>query len=98
MKLHQQHQASAAAAAAGETGLAKKVEDVWMGGEDKDWQKKRAEEHQKQFDEGKGMGSIIMEQISDVWSGNWRPSSKKDTQEASSASDDKTTTTPEKKA
>jgi hypothetical protein len=96
-KRHQEQQAGATAAAAAATdtataadsGLAKKVEDVWMGGEDENWQKKRAIEHQKQFDEGKGMGSIIIEQISDVWSGNWRPSSK---------NDDKTTTTPEKKA
>lgn len=68
-------------------GLAKKVEDVWMGGEDKDWQKKRAEEHQKQFDEGKGMGGIIMDQISDVWSGTWRAAPKKE------AGDDKTAST-----
>lgn len=60
------------------SGLAKKVEDVWLGGEDKDWQRKRAEEHQKQFDEGKGMGGIIMDQIADVWSGNWRAGSKKE--------------------
>lgn len=79
---------------AAQARLAKKVEDVWLGGEDKDWQKKRAEEHQKQFDEGKGMGSIIIEQIADVWSGNWKPSSK--------TADDETTprtdpTTPEKR-
>lgn len=58
--------------------LAKKVEGVWMGGEDKDWQRKRAEEHQKQFDEGKGMGGIIMDQISDVWNGNWGSGAKKE--------------------
>lgn len=75
----QQRQAEAVEVEAAATGgLAKKVEDVWMGGEGQDWQKKRAEEHQKQFDEGKGMGSIIMDQISDVWSGNWRAGSKKE--------------------
>ncbi|KFH47380.1 hypothetical protein ACRE_017140 [Hapsidospora chrysogenum ATCC 11550] len=58
-------------------GLAKVVDDVWMGGEDKDWQKKRLEEHQRSFAEGKGMTGIIMDQIADVWSGNWRPDAKK---------------------
>lgn len=63
-------------------GLAKAVEDVWMGGEGKDWQKKRAEEHQKSLEEGKGLGGIIMDQISDVWNGNWKPGSTKPDDEA----------------
>lgn len=65
-------------------GLAKVVDDVWMGGEDKDWRKKRLEEHQKSFAEGKGMTGIIMDQIADVWSGNWRPDAKKKEDETSS--------------
>ncbi|KAL6849539.1 hypothetical protein ACO1O0_009080 [Amphichorda felina] len=68
-------------------GLAKVVDDVWMGGEDKDWQKRRQEEHQKSFDEGKGMTGIIMDQIADVWSGNWRPDAKKK-EEGETSSDD----------
>lgn len=59
-------------------GLARVVDEVWMGGEGKDWQRKRMEEHQRSFEEGKGMGGIIMDQIYDVWSGNWRADSKKD--------------------
>ena len=75
-------------------GLAKVVDDVWMGGEDKDWKKKRLEEHQKSFDEGKGMTGIIMDQISDVWSGNWRPDAKKKEEGETSSDDSKP---PEKK-
>ena len=62
----------------GKVGLAKVVDEVWMGGEDKDWQKKRLEEHQRSFEEGKGMTGIIMDQIADVWNGNWKGSSKSD--------------------
>lgn len=61
----------------GNQGIKKKVEDVWMGGEGKDWEKKRAEEHQRKFDEGAGLGEIIMDQISEVWSGKWKSSTKK---------------------
>lgn len=56
------------------------VKDIWMGGEGEDWKKKRAEEHQKAFEEGKGMSDIIMEQVSDVWRGNWGKSSKADSE------------------
>lgn len=47
------------------------VKDIWMGGEKEDWQEKRAEEHRKSIEEGKGLSGIIMEQISDVWNGNY---------------------------
>ena len=57
--------------------IVKLAEDVWMGGEGKDWQAKRAAEHAKSFEEGKGMGGIIIDQIKDVWGGNWKPSSEK---------------------
>lgn len=53
------------------------VKDIWMGGEEEDWKKKRAEEHRKSFEEGKGMSDIIMEQVAEVFSGNWRGSAKK---------------------
>ncbi|KYK58681.1 rhomboid family membrane protein [Drechmeria coniospora] len=53
------------------------IKDIWMGGEGEDWSKKRAEEHRKSFDEGKGMSDIILEQIADVWSGNWKGDAKK---------------------
>ncbi|GAB0139994.1 hypothetical protein EsHS_00000632 [Epichloe bromicola] len=65
------------------------VKDIWMGGETADWQEKRAEEHRKSIQEGKGLSGIIFEQIADVWNGNYgkkdpdakhydRPSEKKD--------------------
>ncbi|KAK2593026.1 hypothetical protein QQS21_009280 [Conoideocrella luteorostrata] len=52
------------------------VKDIWMGGESMDWQEKRAEEHRKSIEEGKGLSGIIFDQISDVWNGNY---GKKDT-------------------
>ncbi len=61
---------------ADESKTASKVlKDVWMGGEGEDWKQKRAEEHLKSFEEGKGMSDIIFEQIADVWKGNWGSSS-----------------------
>ncbi|EHK27323.1 uncharacterized protein TRIVIDRAFT_215110 [Trichoderma virens Gv29-8] len=61
-----------------------RLKDIWMGGEGEDWKEKRAEEHKKSFQEGKGMSDIIFEQIADVWSGNWRGKANKD----DSSSDD----------
>lgn len=60
------------------SGLTGVLNDAWMGGEDKDWQQKRAEEHRQKFEEGKGIGDIIMDQIADVWSGNWGSTKKRD--------------------
>ncbi|KAG6303918.1 hypothetical protein E4U09_003762 [Claviceps aff. purpurea] len=57
------------------------LKDIWMGGEPDDWQERRDAEHQKSLDEGKGLSGIIMEQIADVWSGNYAkkgPEGKKD--------------------
>ncbi|KAL6854232.1 hypothetical protein J3F83DRAFT_755192 [Trichoderma novae-zelandiae] len=65
-----------------EEGKGGVLKDIWMGGEGDDWKRKRAEEHKKSFQEGKGMSDIIFEQIAEVWSGNWR--GKKD----DSSSDD----------
>ncbi|KAF4338208.1 rhomboid family membrane [Fusarium beomiforme] len=53
------------------TGVAKALNDVWMGGEEKNWREQRAREHQQKIEEGKGIGDIIMDQVADVWSGNW---------------------------
>ncbi|KAG5973602.1 hypothetical protein E4U58_004765 [Claviceps cyperi] len=47
------------------------LKDIWMGGEPDDWQERRDAEHQKSLDEGKGLSGIIMDQIADVWSGNY---------------------------
>ncbi|RCI08846.1 hypothetical protein L249_4808 [Ophiocordyceps polyrhachis-furcata BCC 54312] len=57
-------------------GAAGLLHDLWMGGETEDWRRKRAEEHRKSMEDGKGLGYLIMEQIGDVLSGNWRPESK----------------------
>ncbi|KAG6046342.1 hypothetical protein E4U39_001425 [Claviceps sp. Clav50 group G5] len=50
------------------TGLLK---DIWMGGETDDWQERRDAEHQKSLEEGKGLSGIIMDQIAEVWSGDY---------------------------
>lgn len=61
------------------------LKDIWMGGESEGWKERRAEEHNKSFQEGKGMSDIIFEQVADVFSGNWREKGKTD---ESSSSDD----------
>ncbi|KAF4585589.1 rhomboid family membrane protein [Ophiocordyceps camponoti-floridani] len=53
------------------------VKRVWMGGEGEDWKARRAEEHRRSLEEGKGLGDIIMEQVADVLHGTWRPDSNK---------------------
>ncbi|KEY69770.1 hypothetical protein S7711_03749 [Stachybotrys chartarum IBT 7711] len=67
------------------------VKDIWMGGESEDWKQKREAEHKKSFEEGKGMSGIILEQIGEVWSGNWRGKPK------ASGEDQDGRETPEKK-
>lgn len=59
------------------SGVAKALNEVWMGGEGKDWREQRAKEHQQKIEEGKGLGDIIIEQVADVWSGNWGRGAKK---------------------
>lgn len=63
-------------------GLKSMVNSAWMGGEGKDWQAKRAAEHQRSFDEGKSISDVIFEQIADVWNGNWGGDAKKKDDEA----------------
>lgn len=63
------------------------LKNIWMGGEKEDWKEKRAEEHQKSFDEGKGMSDIIMEQIADVFSGNWGNTKKNEETEQTKQDD-----------
>jgi hypothetical protein len=45
------------------------LEKVWMGGEGEDWKEKRLKEEQEALDRGEGYGSLIMDQISEVWKG-----------------------------
>ncbi|PTB67928.1 hypothetical protein BBK36DRAFT_1085639, partial [Trichoderma citrinoviride] len=55
-----------------EQGKGGVLKDVWMGGEGEDWKERRAQEHKKAFEEGKGMSDIIFEQVAEVMSGSWR--------------------------
>ena len=63
------------------------VKGIWMGNETEGWQEKRAEEHKRSIEEGKGLSGIIFEQISDVWNGNYGKSSTKSEEESSSSED-----------
>lgn len=48
-------------------GLEKAAKDLWMGGEKEGWKAKRLAEEQKKLDEGEGYGSMIVDQIWEVW-------------------------------
>lgn len=50
-------------------GLEKVAKDLWMGGEKEGWKERRLAEEQKKLDEGEGYGSMIVDQIWEVW--NW---------------------------
>jgi hypothetical protein len=45
------------------------LDKIWMGGEGADWKEKRLREEQDALDRGEGYGSLIMDQISEVWRG-----------------------------
>ncbi|OCK78893.1 hypothetical protein K432DRAFT_281547, partial [Lepidopterella palustris CBS 459.81] len=45
------------------------LEKVWMGEEKEGWKERRLRKEQEALEEGRGYGSLIMEQIWDVW--NW---------------------------
>lgn len=62
--------ARAAVAVEEKKGIAKVLNDTWMGGEGEDWREKRAEEHRKKFAEGQGFGDIIMGQVAEVFGGS----------------------------
>ena len=66
-----------------DVGVAKVAKDVWMGGESEGWKEKRAEEHRRGMEDGKGLSDIIIEQIKDVVSESWRrPHKEHDTGES----------------
>lgn len=50
----------------GMMGIARKV---WMGNEKDGWRDRRMKEEQEAEKEGKGIGSVILDQIWEVW--NW---------------------------
>lgn len=76
LKEHREREAAAKGLPDKSVGNSNVLKDIWMGGEKDDWKEKRAEEHQKSFEEGKGMSDIILEQIADVFSGNWGSTKK----------------------
>jgi len=48
--------------------LEAKVKELWMGGEQEGWRERRLREEQEKISRGEGYGSMIMDQIWEVWS------------------------------
>jgi hypothetical protein len=55
------------------------LEKVWLGEEGEDWKEKRLKEEQEAIDRGEGYGSLIMSQISDVFSREKKPADSSST-------------------
>jgi hypothetical protein len=53
------------------------VEKIWMGDQGEDWKVKRAEKEREVLQSGEGYGTLIMDQIKEVWTGK-----KKDDEES----------------
>ncbi|KAL2444040.1 hypothetical protein ABEF95_014912 [Exophiala dermatitidis] len=49
--------------------LEEKAKELWMGGETEGWKERRLREEQEKLANGEGYGSMIMDQIWEVW--NW---------------------------
>lgn len=45
------------------------LETLWMGREDEDWKEKRLKKEQEVLDKGEGYGTLIMDQLREVWGG-----------------------------
>ena len=45
------------------------AKELWMGGEKEGWKERRLKEEQEKISQGEGYGSMIMDQIWEVW--NW---------------------------
>jgi hypothetical protein len=45
------------------------AKELWMGGETEGWKERRLREEQEKINQGEGYGSMIMDQIWEVW--NW---------------------------
>ncbi|CCC11298.1 unnamed protein product [Sordaria macrospora k-hell] len=50
---------------------------IWMGDEKEGWKEKRLEEEKKALESGKGYGSLIMDQIWEVWNQEGKDGKKK---------------------
>ena len=54
----------------GEVGLfERKAKEVWMNGETEGWKERRLKVENEKIAKGEGYGSMIVDQISEVW--NW---------------------------
>ena len=51
------------------SALEAKAKEIWMGGEKEGWKERRLREEQEKINQGEGYGSMIMDQIWEVW--NW---------------------------
>ena len=49
--------------------LEARTKEIWMGGEQEGWKERRLREEQEKINQGEGYGSMIMDQIWEVW--NW---------------------------
>ena len=47
--------------------LEEKAREIWMGGETEGWKERRLKEEQEKIAQGEGYGSMIVDQIWDVW-------------------------------
>ncbi|QDS76016.1 hypothetical protein FKW77_004897 [Venturia effusa] len=45
------------------------VEKIWMGDQGEDWKARRAEREKEVLQSGEGYGTLIMDQIKEVWTG-----------------------------
>jgi len=45
------------------------AEKLWMGDQGDDWKVKRAEKEREVLQSGEGYGTLIMDQIKEVWTG-----------------------------
>ncbi|KAJ9639129.1 uncharacterized protein PV06_07318 [Exophiala oligosperma] len=49
------------------SALEEKAKEIWMGGETEGWKERRLREEQEKIEQGEGYGSMIMDQIWEVW-------------------------------
>lgn len=47
--------------------IEKKAREIWMGGETEGWKERRLQEEQEKLNRGEGYGSMIMDQVREVW-------------------------------
>lgn len=47
--------------------LERKAKEIWMGGETEGWKERRLKEEQEKIDNGEGYGTMIVDQIKEVW-------------------------------